>query len=534
MFIKTELVTVKFSFKLTPLSPICYHHGMLTSNRSRFLKIAFLIFAAGLGILFYVSATFADPDLISLFPIENYEQDLKYWFQPTDANYDEPLLSEEMQRSHMIRFFNHYFGSRSPWEPGFINEILQTPAPDSLRSIEQAILSKYSNDNQPPETLGYAENFRPITSEWIRHIAENIDFNSFNHLAYQDKHRAIAVDNLAARMLPTEEVHFYSYKLAGQGYPFDNLQMSAIWAGTPLYVLMESHDHAWVLVVTPELIGWVKTNGIAYASPAFINVWKSFAKKNLAAIIQTQTPLLDEKGQYRFTAYVGSIFPAVKTSSELQLLLPIADVNRQAVIQYGQASEDQATLMPLKATTHQFTHVISHLIGRPYGWGSLYFYNDCSAELKNLLTPFGIWLPRHSSNQVYAGHLVDLSLESKEKRLSYLMQNGHRFLTLVYIGGHVMMYVGNHPNPRDKNHATMAMTYQDIWGLSPNPPTRRSVIGKSVLFPLLLQYPEDENLITLAGKKYFQVAFLDEPPNFQLKLEVLDLRAMMSMRENFN
>lgn len=29
----------------------------------------------------------------------------------------------------------------------------------------------------------------------------------------------------------------------------------------------------------------------------------------------------------------------------------------------------------------------------------MYFYNDCTAELKNLFTPFGIWLPRNSGAQ---------------------------------------------------------------------------------------------------------------------------------------
>ena len=145
-----------------------------------------------------------------------------------------------------------------------------------------------------------------------------------------------------------------------------------------------------------------------------------------------------------------------------------------------------------------------------------------------MLTPFGIRLPRHSSDQIYAGKVIDLSGSSAEQRLSFLIQNGHRFLTLIYIGGHVMMYVGNFPNPADNDHATMAMTYQDMWGLSPAPAVRRAVVGKSVLFPLLLSYPEDSSLVSLAGKKYFQLAYLDEMPNFEIKLQSVDLRDLMS------
>ena len=32
-------------------------------------------------------------------------------------------------------------------------------------------------------------------------------------------------------------------------------------------------------------------------------------------------------------------------------------------------------------------------MGCPYGWGGMYFYNNCSAELKSLFTPFGFGYP---------------------------------------------------------------------------------------------------------------------------------------------
>jgi hypothetical protein len=73
----------------------------------------------------------------------------------------------------------------------------------------------------------------------------------------------------------------------------------------------------------------------------------------------------------------------------------------------------------------------------------------------------------------------------------------------------------------------MALTYQNLWGLSPTPPNRRSVVGKAVLFPMLLQYPEDSSLRSLAGGGYFQVSFLDELPDDRLKLEGVDLKRLM-------
>lgn len=68
-------------------------------------------------------------------------------------------------------------------------------------------------------------------------ITYNMNIAQFANLDYNSNNRAIAIDNLHARALPTNDVHFYSNKIAGQGYPFDNLQETAIWAGTPLYVV---------------------------------------------------------------------------------------------------------------------------------------------------------------------------------------------------------------------------------------------------------------------------------------------------------
>ncbi len=94
----------------------------------------------------------------------------------------------------------------------------------------------------------------------------------------------------------------------------------------------------------------------------------------------------------------------------------------------------------------------------------MYFYNDCSAELKSLFTPFGVWLPRHSSAQVYAGKMLDMSKDNEEQRLTYLIEKAHQLITLVYIGGHIVLFIGNYPNPNGPYHTTMAMTYQ-IFGI---------------------------------------------------------------------
>jgi hypothetical protein len=454
-----------------------------------------------------------------LFPIEHYDQIITHWINASDPNFDAPLLSTDMQQKQLDLFYQHYFGLFSPWNSAHVTLILQAASP-SLKDMEQKVVNKFNNNHQSSVNLGYGENFRPHTQRWIENISQNIYIDQLAHLRFQKDNRGIAVNNLLVRALPSDDVHFYSDQIAGQGYPFDNLQMTSVWAGTPVYIIATTHDHAWHLILSPGVIGWVKNNGIAKVDDTFINTWTMAAKKKLAAITHTQTSLMDaSNNRFLLTAYVGTVLPAYAIlPSQLRLWVPIADSNGRAVIKKVTVANNNAVIMPFQATPHHFALIMSTLIDRPYGWGGLYFYNDCAIELKNLFTPFGFWLPSHSSNQATAGKTIDLSTDSTEQRLSYLKKQGQPFLTIVYIGGHVFLYIGNYSD--QKTHALVPMTYQNIWGLKPNPPIRRAIIGKSVLLPLLLRYPEDVHLSSLAAKKYFKLTYLSELPAISKQIDI--------------
>lgn len=478
-------------------------------------------------ILFLFLTACENQDNKTIFPLKTYSQIISDWIKTNDPNYDKPFMSQPVQKQRLTAFYNHLFGIYSPWNKEYVKKIIVEKNPDDIKTLELDILSLLDSNDSSKKAIGYGENFRPHSQEWLKNIIQNINLSQLNKLNYDPKNRGIAVDNLYARLLPTDDVHYYDYKRAGEGYPFDNLQVSALWAGTPVYIIAETKDHAWKMVLTPDYIAWVKSKGIARTNEAFIKTWTLAAKKQLAAITHTGTSIVNLHGNFQFLAYVGTVLPVYKNTHDFQLLIPVADSKQHAVIEYSSISHEDAMLIPAPTTLRNFQTIFNTLIGRPYGWGNLYFYNDCSAELKNLFTPFGIWLPRHSSDQVRIGRMVDMSGESAKSRLNYLMENGHRYMTLIYLGGHVVLYIGNFPNPNDKLHKDMAMTYQNMWGLSPHPATRRAIIGKSVFFPMLLKFPEDSSLVSQTQKPFFQISYLDELPNTLNKIEVLDLRALM-------
>ncbi|QMT60261.1 NlpC/P60 family protein [Legionella sp. PC997] len=176
------------------------------------------------------------------------------------------------------------------------------------------------------------------------------------------------------------------------------------------------------------------------------------------------------------------------------------------------------------------SRILEQLQNRPYGWGGAFFFNDCSQELKSIFTPFGIWLPRNSAQQAKISSGIDLTKNTVDERISTLKTQGHPLMTLVYIGGHVMLYLGN----KSINHEVAAMTYQNIWGLSPESRDKRYVIGQALFFPLLKYYPENPDISSLANKSFFKMIHLDELSTKDITPEVFSRSFTKPNRPNLN
>lgn len=457
----------------------------------------------------FISTTFAVEVPIYDFPLQAYSQDINLYLSPKSEDYRQPLIKPEYQKAQLQQFIRHYYSSDaqglSPWSQNLVQSVLPR-----VQAIEQGIVDDFDNQKQEPKNYHYGENFKEHDKHWLNKIITTMNLNAFDQ-TFNSQNKAIIVQNTFVRALPYHAPDFFHLSIAGQGFPFDNLQESALWTGTPVYVLHRSTDKAWSLVLTPDAyFGWVKSSDLAYASTDFITQWQSKVHDGLMAITQTETSVLDQNNQFIFTAYIGTVLPrAQKTDNSTTLFIPLKNKQQQAVVGLGKVEPKTAQLMPIPATKQHLARLIKQLQNRPYGWGGAFLFNDCSQELKSLFTPFGIWLPRNSAQQAQYTSL-DLSAKSMEERINTLLTKGHPLMTIVYIGGHVLLYLGNQ---QGSDHELIPITYQNVWGLAPVSKDRRYVIGQSVLLPLLKYYPEYPDAKSLANSTYFKLIFLDELTN---------------------
>ncbi|BEM53233.1 cell wall-associated hydrolase [Serratia marcescens] len=435
----------------------------------------------------------------SLFPLDNYSQSVDKWLPPGPQR-QVAVLDPAAQQRHFSALKSHYFGmgpnEESPWNPHYIASVLSREA----ESHRDAAMDKYLGN----ESVSWGENFRTYADRWKQQVRNNASVGIDK--AYHSSARGIAIRETLVRILPTDDPAYDDPRLAGQGYPFDNLQDSSIRPGTPVYVVTESRDKRWNYVISPTVIGWVHSEDIAAADRRFVSEWLALAGKNLGAFIQQ--PVSVQEGElFYFTARHGTILPFYRhRQGVFKVAVPVRREDGRAQIRRIGVAEEVFTAMPWKMTPDHLATLMRSMSGRPYGWGNYNFNNDCSAELRSLLMPFGVFLPRNSAAQIQAAsRVVDLSQASTDERLRYLKEHGKPFTTLVYIPGHIMLYIGN----ATINGQNVPMTYQNIWGLRPADSKSRSIIGGAVFFPLLATYPEEPELTSLAGKAQFKLGFIE-------------------------
>jgi hypothetical protein len=369
---------------------------------------------------------------------------------------DDPLLGPEEQAALHERALERFF---APWT------LTRTSIPS-----QEAFWGTAAYGSKQ----GYAENLQPYPRErWEQLVAQQ------NMAAYPSMAApAIVTRNTALRILPSHRPFFLDPSLPGEGFPFDYFQNSALWLGTPVFISHTSLDHAWLFVETAFTSGWMRAEDLALADEAFRGKYRS---RIMAAVLADDTSLLGG-GKYLGQAHIGAVFPLhSRTGQGLVVKVPLRDASGMAQTGLAHLAPWQAALMPLPLTSRAVGSLADAMAGQLYGWGGLYENRDCSSTLRDLFLPFGIWLPRNSSQQARQGdHLVDLEGLDADRKLATIRGLGKPFLSRIWMPGHIGLFLGTDPRGEP-------LLLHNIWGVRtvlPDGGTGRAVIGRLAISTL--------------------------------------------------
>ncbi len=371
---------------------------------------------------------------------------------------DQPIVQYNAKQV-MASFLRYYF---APWDQ-----------PTASFSAEELKTKQTKNIQKYLQKPGRWLNGRAISQEVIKAIGDNMNLAAFPNC----KQKAIVVRKTHLRTIATSTRSFTDGP--GQGYPFDRWQESLIHVNEPLYVLHTSQDQVWNFVITnSHICGWVLRADLAYATPEFIAQWR--------AADQYVTPLRDHTPVTANTAAplaaVGQVIPLAPkqgdTSSSHQILSVYADQKGLAAIQQNTIHTEAVTTMPLPATPNNMAQLANQLMGQPYGWGGVEGYRDCSALVKDLCLPFGIWMPRDSGPQSKASTTISLENLKPGPKAKQIIKQGTPFFSLLWMPGHIVLYIGHQKK--------VPYVYNNIWGLktqSTSGQEGRAIFGRTIVMP---------------------------------------------------
>lgn len=324
----------------------------------------------------------------------------------------------------------------------------------------------------------YGENHKLRKKTWYEEQIKRSNFEQYDTL----RQYAISTRNSNLRVFPTQSVIFYNPDAPGEGFPFDYNQNSHIKINTPLFVSHYSLDKAWVYVEANSLFGWLPVKDIAFINQAQRQTFKS---GNYYVATQDEFALFDQSENFVEYIKLGTIFPIVNGSlTSVKAVFKqrnslIAQPENSAELVFSNIDKQQVAQKPLAFNRVNLNKISNALIGEDYGWGGVLANRDCSAFTKDFFAPFGIYLKRNSSKQLEAGQYIELKELDNEAKKQRILEDAIPFMTLIYLRGHIMLYVGE--------KAGEPLVFHNIWGLrtlQDDGSTGRFIIGRAVITTL--------------------------------------------------
>jgi hypothetical protein len=378
-----------------------------------------------------------------------------------------PNLAIKLKQNYLYYYF-------IPWNKPFL-----WMDADKIKSItEQALANFFKNP-------GWNANQNKYDIKFIIKLAANTDLRTYPNL----QHRAVTVRATNLRALPTAIPSFKDWDVPGDGFPFDDFQVSQLTVNVPLYIVHTTKDKQWSLVITPfNRIGWVKSLDIAIVDKYFKEAWQKY--NNFLVGLTDNVALLDKRQQYFGNMRIGVLFPLSKIElRHYKAILATRDSLGRAQNHTIVLAQKDVSLWPLKLSENGVANLAATLMGEPYGWGGLYGYRDCSETIKTLFTPFAVWLPRDSSEQIKIGHFVSLTNLDNEQKIALIIKQGKPFYTLVWQPGHIMLYIGTKHGTPYVLHSPWGLRTINYFNFNTN--IGRAVVGRTVITPVDFgkQYP---------------------------------------------
>ena len=417
-----------------------------------------------------------------------------------------PLQEQQLQSLELGLSFERNNSSNNfcvtPVYPHFVEDLFHFPQEIDVYTNRNALTHKRYYDIQkkfdkhffsvwrykrPPEkasiakwpfrvyTKGcaYGENLQLLEQSWFDEMLKQANFKQFGKVSRY----GMTLHFSSLRNFPTQKPLFRDPSRAGEGFPFDYLQNSAVHANEPVFISHYSKDRAWTYVYTSYASGWLPSYTIAYMNKKQRKRWM---KAKPLFLLKEKVALTDTQGHFLFYSRIGMRLSFLKKRGLYTYARAIAPgaFNKPTFVTVKFKHKD-VTTRPLYLNQKNLTRITAGVMKSNYGWGGLYEERDCSSTLRDIYAPFGIWIPRNSRQQSRVGKVISFKGLSVQEKEALIKEQAIPFETFLHRKGHIMLYLGTYEDN--------IMILHNMWGIktvNDNLEEGRVIVGKVVISTL--------------------------------------------------
>lgn len=375
--------------------------------------------------------------------------DIDYFPQTLFPYLDQNFTNQEAPFEMQKHFEAHYY---TPWS--------YAAAPICAKEAQWPVSAFVS---------GYGSNLRPVDPLWIPQLVIQSNFEAFSTV----NRPAITLKWMNIRVFPTPKPLYKNPSIPGEGYPFDLLQNSSVAFNEPIFVSHYSKDGSWAYVFTNNASGWVESDGISLISSEQIRL---INEKEKVYVTQDAVPLYNQSNRFVTYSRIGMVLPLKEETPDGFKVLFVKHTGTLEEMTIPKESAHKGVHLLNKEDLNK---IGTHLLRNTYGWGGMFEERDCSSMIRDMLTPFGIWLPRNSASQAKKGEVVSFKGLDNSQKIALIKEKGIPFETILYKKGHVLLYVGTYEDN--------VMVMHNIWGIrtiDSSGKKGRVIVGKAVITTL--------------------------------------------------
>lgn len=226
----------------------------------------------------------------------------------------------------------------------------------------------------------------------------------------------------------------------------DRLQENTLDIAAPVAVLHQSRDGLWLYVAAATTRGWVRADRVALCEHDILKdyIWS----EKIAIVTAANADIFADENLRIFVGRVqmGAKLTVLEDSDakKFRVLVPTRNQDGTCTMKAAYVQTSEARLGYLPYTPRAIINQAFKLLHTPYGWGGQFGEQDCSRFLQEVFATVGLILPRNSAQQALVGRLIYANPKKGAvgDKLTILSQHAIPALTILYMNGHIMLFLG--------------------------------------------------------------------------------------------